>query len=260
MTPDGQSRGAAAAGGDEPAGGDQPGEGNPAANEAGSASDSGEPGRQTGNDGKASAESDAKSAAGQPGGGQPGDQANPQSAGQPEGGNQAGDNAAGTGGSGGTPAGSTAGGGGGGRDGGDQPADRQDAGDASAKPLEWEQQDLSPVRQAADLALRHLRDSVRSGDDEVLDELGWTREQAEAFLDRWEAMRQAAVTGGAGERDFDETLRSLGLRPDGVRSSGQVPIGQRGPQAESRRTRPPLDYRERFKAYLKGTDSRLERE
>jgi hypothetical protein len=73
-------------------------------------------------------------------------------------------------------------------------------------------------------------------------------------------MRQAEATGDAGEREFKETLRSLGLRPDGVRSSGQVPTGQRGPQAESRRTKPPLDYRERFKAYLKGTDSRLERE
>ncbi len=260
MSPEGQSRGPAAAGGDEPVGGNQPGDGDPAANEAGAASDSGEPGRQTGEDGSTSPESNAKSATGQPSGDEPGDQAKPQPAGQPGEGNQAGDSAAGDGASGGTPAGSTAGGGGGGRDGGDQPADRQDAGDASSKPLEWERQDLSAVRRAADLALRHLRDSVRSGDDEVLDELGWNREQAEAFLKRWEAMRQAEVTGEAGEREFEQTLRSLGLRPDGVRSSGQVPTGQRGPQAESRRTKPPLDYRERFKAYLKGTDSRLERE
>ena len=249
----GQPPGAAAAGGDQPGAGDQPANGT-------GRSDGADPAGQTGEDGNTPAESDANSAAGQPGGGQPGDQANPQSAGQPGDGNQSGDNAAGSGAAGGTPAGSTAGGGGGGRDGGDQSADRQEDGDASQKPLEWERQDLSTVRRAADLALEHLRDSVRSGDDEVLDELGWNREQAEAFLSRWEAMRQAAVTGAAGEREFEQTLRSLGLRPEGVRSAGQVPTGQRGPQAESRRTRPPLDYRERFKAYLKGTDSRLERE
>ena len=160
----------------------------------------------------------------------------------------------------GTPAASTTGGGG--QKGGDQPDDRDDPAEtAEAKPLEFERQDLSGIRRAADLALDHLRDAVRSGDDEVLDELGWSPEQAQDFLDRWDLMRRQAETDDPGKRgEFDRTLRSLGLRPDGVRSSGQVPTERRGPQADGRRTKPPLDYRERFKAFLKGTGGRLESE
>ena len=102
---------------------------------------------------------------------------------------------------------------------------------------------------------------MRSGDDAVLEELGWTREQAEAFLNRWESMKREAETGTADKQQaFDRTLRSLGLRPEGVRSSRQVPTDQRGPQTEGRRTKPPLDYRERFRAFLKGTGGQLENE
>ena len=264
----GSEKGAAAAGGAGEADGGQsgtmPAEGQPdgATESGGGESDSGEPAGQAGAGGETADAAEAKAGAGQPAAGQPGDETNPPSGGQAGEGDQPGEAAAGAGAAGGTPAGSTAGGGGGGEEGGDQPADRQDdAATAEPKPLEWEEPDLSTVRRAADLALEHLRDSVRSGDEEVLAELGWSREQAEAFLNRWEAMRQAATSGDAGERqEFEQTLRSLGLRPEGVRSSRKVPTDGRGPQAESRRTRPPLDYRERFKAYLKGTDSRMERE
>jgi len=257
MSPEGESAGAAESGGDSSGGGDQPTDGSRPRRDADGASGRGDPAEAAGPDAGQSADAATERAGGQPGAG-----ADAPPAGQSGAGDQPGTEAASSGTSGGTPAGSTAGGGGGGRDGGDQPAERQDAAVAAEpKPLEWEQPDLSTVRRAADLALEHLRNSVRSGDDAVLDELGWSREQAEAFLNRWESMRRAATTGeAAGQQEFEQTLRSLGLRPEGVESSRQMPTDQRGPQAESRRTKPPLDYRERFKAYLKGTDSRLERE
>ena len=79
--------------------------------------------------------------------------------------------------------------------------------------LDTEPQNLSSVRQATDLALDHLRDSIRSTDDEMLKELGWTREQAEAFLQRWESMQKAARNGSQQQQQaFEQTLRSLGLR------------------------------------------------
>ena len=118
-------------------------------------------------------------------------------------------------------------------------------------------QDLSSVRQATDLALDHLRDSIRSTDDEILKELGWTREQAEAFLRRWENMAEAADNGNQREQQvFEQTLRSLGLRPDRVMSSRQIEQDSKGVQVENRRTQPPYEYRERFKAFLKGVSSR----
>ncbi|MFM8893487.1 MAG: hypothetical protein ACKOTB_18070 [Planctomycetia bacterium] len=99
-----------------------------------------------------------------------------------------------------------------------------------------------------------MRHAVDSGDTGVLDDLGRTREQAQAFLARWEAMRRQAESPDPGKRAaFDRTVRSLGLRPDGTRSSRDVPADVKGGQAEGRRSRPPSDYRERFKAYLQGT-------
>ena len=123
--------------------------------------------------------------------------------------------------------------------------------------MDAESQNLSAVRQATDLALDHLRDSIRSTDDEMLKELGWTREQAEAFLQRWDNMQKASVIGNQGQKQaFEQTLRSLGLRPDRVKSSRQIEEDSKGVQVESRRTQPPYEYRERFKAFMKGASSR----
>ena len=127
-------------------------------------------------------------------------------------------------------------------------------GPPSAKELEWGEQDLANARNAANLAVEHLRNAVDSGRTDVLDQLGWTREQARAFLDRWEKMRQMSESVDPADRGaFERAVRSLGLRPGGVRSSRDVPADVRGGQAEGRRSRPPSEYREQFKAYTQGT-------
>ena len=123
-----------------------------------------------------------------------------------------------------------------------------------SRETEWGEQDLAHARNAASLALEHLRKAVESGDTTVLDRLGWTRDQARAFLERWEKMRRLAESADPIERGtFDRTMRSLGLRPDGVKSSRDVPADARGGQAEGRRSRPPADYQEQVKAYTQGT-------
>jgi hypothetical protein len=120
--------------------------------------------------------------------------------------------------------------------------------------VEWGEQDLANARNAADLAVEHLRDSLANGRTDVLDSLGWTPEQARAFLDRWEAMKRMAGSPDPRRRgEFEKTLRSLGLRPGGVRNSRDVPADVKGGQAEGRRSRPPAGYREQLKAYLQGT-------
>ena len=119
--------------------------------------------------------------------------------------------------------------------------------------MEWGEQDLAHARNAADLAIEHLRQAVESGDDGVLDDLGWSPQQARDFLTRWEAMRRMARSGDQRQRsEFEQAVRSLGLRPAGVRSSREVPADVKGGQAEGRRSRPPSDYREQFKAFLQG--------
>jgi hypothetical protein len=123
-----------------------------------------------------------------------------------------------------------------------------------SRETEWGSQELENARNAADLALEHLRATVDSGRTDVLDELGWTRDQARAFLDRWESMRRQSESPELQKRgEFERVLRSLGLRPAGVQSSRDVPADAKGGQAEGRRSRPPSDYRERFKAFLQGT-------
>ncbi|MGI9176771.1 MAG: hypothetical protein ACR2IT_02820 [Pirellulales bacterium] len=129
----------------------------------------------------------------------------------------------------------------------DPAAARQD------REMEWGEQDLAHARNAADLAIEHLRNSVESGDTAILDELGWTPQQARDFLTRWEAMRRMARSSDERQRaDFEQAIKSLGLRPGGVRSSRDVPTDVKGGQAEGRRSRPPSDYREQFKAFMQG--------
>ena len=123
-----------------------------------------------------------------------------------------------------------------------------------SRETEWGRQELENARNAADLAIEHLRTSVESGRTDVLDELGWTRDQARAFLNRWEAMRRQAESADPQQRgEFERELRSLGLRTGGVQSSRDVPADAKGGQAEGRRSRPPSDYSERFKAFMQGT-------
>jgi hypothetical protein len=129
----------------------------------------------------------------------------------------------------------------------DQAAVRQD------REMEWGEQDLAHARNAADLAIEHLRQSVESGDTGILDDLGWTPQQARDFLTRWEAMRRMARSGDQRQQgEFEQAIKSLGLRPGGVRSSRDVPTDVKGGQAEGRRSRPPSDYREQFKAFMQG--------
>ena len=60
-----------------------------------------------------------------------------------------------------------------------------------------EEANLDYARRQTDLALEHLRDQVAKDRTELLDRLGWTKDDAQRFLDRWEQMKQAAAKQGA---------------------------------------------------------------
>jgi hypothetical protein len=106
------------------------------------------------------------------------------------------------------------------------------------------------------MAIEHLRNAVNSGDTDVLDELGWTPEEARAFLARWERMREAVRDGDPQAKgEFDRAVKSLGMRPNRVQSSRDVPADVKGGQAEGRRSRPPSDYREQFRAFMQGASA-----
>jgi hypothetical protein len=125
---------------------------------------------------------------------------------------------------------------------------------------------LDYARRATDLALEYLKDQLakEQPDQELLDRLGWTREDMQRFVDRWEALKQAA--GQPGEKgkqaqvELDDLLRSLGLRPQGAALSGGTGEGTRVSNTrEAARSDPPSAYAEKYRAFTRGKKRRIEK-
>ncbi len=71
-----------------------------------------------------------------------------------------------------------------------------------------------------------MKNQLRSGnlDQDLLNKLGWTKDDAQRFVDRWETLkREAQQPGPAGNEaaaKLTERLRSLGLRPAAIEYHG----------------------------------------
>ena len=80
---------------------------------------------------------------------------------------------------------------------------------------------------------------------------------ARRFLERWEQMQRAAAQkGSAGEaarRQFDDALRSLGLRAHGTElRRGGVTAEEPQNLREAGHSAPPPDWAEQFREYTRG--------
>ncbi|MCA9100900.1 MAG: hypothetical protein KDA63_07125 [Planctomycetales bacterium] len=135
-----------------------------------------------------------------------------------------------------------------------EPLPRDDEAFAAA-----EAQRLAEAREATNLALEYLRDQLakEQPDQELLDRLGWTREQMERFLAHWEEMNRAAQQpgdeGGRAQNRLDKMLRGLGLsRQRHALGSGGVDDDRRGNLSSQRRVAPPRQYADQYKAYTEG--------
>ena len=119
---------------------------------------------------------------------------------------------------------------------------------------------LEFAREASDLALSHLKDELAKDqpDANLLKDLGWSRNDLQKFVSRWEHMQREAKTPGTkGEtarRELDDTLKSLGLRPraTNLKENSGSDDAVRGLR-ESRKSSPPPEYAEQVKAYKQGT-------
>ncbi len=119
---------------------------------------------------------------------------------------------------------------------------------------------LSYAKKATELALDRLKQAVKGGKDgdQLLKDLGWTRDEAQQFIDRQEQRLRAAAKNNPNDQDrrqAEDALRSLGLRPATTSrmNTGLTSDGQRG-MASGRRTTPPPEYIEQFKAYSQGVN------
>jgi hypothetical protein len=113
---------------------------------------------------------------------------------------------------------------------------------------------LEYSRKVTDMVLKRLKDEEHKADPELLDKLGWTREDLAEFIRRWEALQQLAQEAPDGKRELDEALRSLGLRDPNIRkrAGGTTSDSQRDLRDAGNRSSPPSNYRDLFDAFRKG--------
>lgn len=114
---------------------------------------------------------------------------------------------------------------------------------------------LDYFRKATDLALDFLETEAEKPSEDLLEELNMTPEELKQFVDRWNAMKQAANEGsGASKRDFDESLRNLGLQTPGDKrsSAGAENDTVKNYRDAGSRSKAPADYLEQFRAFKQG--------
>ncbi len=116
---------------------------------------------------------------------------------------------------------------------------------------------LAYARAQTALALEHLRDQLAKEKPALLDQLGWTKDDARRFLDRWEQMQRAAAQpgpeGDAAREHLDDTLRSLGLRRGATELRRGAVAGDQSEQArDAARFAPPPEWAEQFREYTRG--------
>ena len=140
--------------------------------------------------------------------------------------------------------------GGGGIAGEDEKGRNADSGDVP----DGEAANLDYAKKATDMVLDQLEDQKENPDPELLKKLDWSKEELNAFLNRWKKLKQASRQNAQGERELNESLRSLGLRPPGSRTSSRnsQTDNVRGLRDTGTRHRPPPAVLERFNAYKKG--------
>lgn len=142
--------------------------------------------------------------------------------------------------------------------GGQAPGDPQDAAaePPPAGPEKEDPADLEYAKKATDLALEHLRDRMKQGDEqELLDKLKWTREDAERFLTNWDQIKREAGTSKAdAEKRLHEELKSLGLRRGGASfNEGQAAKDNQRALQQGANVPTPAEFQDRQRAYRVGT-------
>lgn len=118
--------------------------------------------------------------------------------------------------------------------------------------------EVENAARAAGLALRRLQQQLDRGevDQKLLDELGWTREELEAFVKRMQAQlaerelnQQQQNEKNLSQKSFEEMLRSLGINESGTSRDGGSARDRQRQDTTIRQSTPPARYRNSFEAY-----------
>jgi hypothetical protein len=135
---------------------------------------------------------------------------------------------------------------------------------SSQPPLTDEQKadeaNLTFAQQQTNLVLESLDQQLakKQVDQNLLKNLGWTEQELQQFVNRWKDLKaRAASEGDKGEAkaELDDALRSLGLRRlEPTRANVQSEADKLRVN-DSYRSRPPLEYADRVRAYSKNVAS-----
>ena len=113
------------------------------------------------------------------------------------------------------------------------------------------------AQQQTNLALEYLEKQLAKDqpDKELLDRLGWTKEQLGDFHEQWAEMKQKADRSGSqgqARMELDDALESLGLTPHASELRGGGSKADRvGNLKEARRFAPLPDWVEAYQAYTR---------
>jgi len=111
------------------------------------------------------------------------------------------------------------------------------------------------AKSATDLVLQSLKRQREQPDPELLKRMGWSKEQMQSFVDRWQGARDQAMTDSSKKKEYEDMLQSLGLVPQtgSTRAVRGLTDGLSGIREEGSRVRPPESLRERFEAFRKAS-------
>jgi hypothetical protein len=117
---------------------------------------------------------------------------------------------------------------------------------------------LEYTKKVTDLTLDKLKNDVEKGtvDPELLKKFG-SKEAMEQFVRRWDEMRKAAQQQGpqadAAQKQYQDTLKGLGLRPRMTEQQGATAGDDDSRQLRgARRSAPPAKYADQYRAYTTG--------
>ena len=128
---------------------------------------------------------------------------------------------------------------------------------ADAPPPAPDPVDIEAAREATDLVLDALRSQRDNPDPELLDRLGWTPEQLDRFLERWEQARRLRDRDAAAASEYEEALKSLGIRSgqrQGVRNLEQRSDALEQMRDAGGRATPPPQFRDSIEAVLRSVN------
>lgn len=115
------------------------------------------------------------------------------------------------------------------------------------------------ARKASNLVLKKLRKDLDRGevDQQMLDDLGWTKEDLERFVQRLDQQLNETPTNDdspeavARRRQFEETLKTLGLSSKTKKRTAASGKTTRVNELGGRKIEPPPEYKELFEEYTK---------